>query len=161
AKDKPSVRRHSDGEMPTTLAGYRNRYAQYRLDPDLQAVHAAAPSLMIWDDHEVQNDYAGEWASNFQPPAQFLRQRASDYRAFYRHVPLRSSRCLAQGSAMRIYDRYSFGDLVSFSMLDGRQYRSREACYAPPYGGGHVVTAAQCPELVESSRSMLGEAQEA
>jgi alkaline phosphatase D len=61
---------------------------------------------------------------------------------------------------MRIYDRYSFGDLLSFSMLDGRQYRSREACYAPPYGGGHVVTAAQCPELIDPSRSLLGAAQE-
>jgi alkaline phosphatase D len=163
-KEKPSARRHSDGEIPTTLTGYRNRYAQYRLDPDLQALHAAAPSLMIWDDHEVQNDYAGEWASNFEAPAQFLQQRAAAYQAFYEHMPLRPSRCLPQeaipSSALRIYDRYSFGDLVSFSMLDGRQYRSREACYAPPYGGGHVVTAAQCPELVEPSRSMLGEAQE-
>jgi alkaline phosphatase D len=160
-KDKPSVRRHSDGEIPTTLAGYRNRYAQYRLDPDLQALHAAAPALTIWDDHEVQNDYAGEWASNFEAPVQFLQQRAAAYQAFYEHMPLRPSRCLAQGGGMRIYDRYSFGDLVSFSMLDGRQYRSREACYAPPYGGGHVVTARQCPELVDPSRSLLGEAQEA
>jgi alkaline phosphatase D len=158
-KDKPTVRRHGDG-VPTTLTGYRNRYAQYRLDPDLQALHAAAPSLAIWDDHEVQNDYAGEWASNFEPPAQFLQQRAAAYQAFYEHMPLRPSRCLPQGGGMRIYDRYGFGDLVSFSMLDGRQYRSREACYAPPYGGGHVVTAAQCPELVDPSRSMLGEAQE-
>ena len=159
-KDKPSVRRHSDAEIPTTLAAYRNRYAQYRLDPDLQALHAAAPALTIWDDHEVQNDYAGEWASNFEPPAQFLLQRAAAYQAFYEHMPLRPSRCLQPGSTMRIYDRYSFGDLVSFSMLDGRQYRSREACYAPPYGGGHVVTAKQCPELIDPSRSLLGEAQE-
>lgn len=158
--DKPTVRRHSDGAVPTTLTGYRNRYAQYRLDPDLQALHAAAPALVIWDDHEVQNDYAGKWASNFEPPAQFLQQRAAAYQAFYEHMPLRPSRCLPQGGGMQIYDRYSFGDLVSFSMLDGRQYRSREACYAPPYGGGHVVTAAQCPELVEPSRSLLGAAQE-
>lgn len=158
-RDKPSVRRHSDGEIPTTLPGYRNRYAQYRLDPDLQALHAAAPSLAIWDDHEVQNDYAGEWASNFEPPAQFLQQRAGAYQAFYEHMPLRPSRCL-QGAEMRIYDRYAFGDLVRFSMLDGRQYRSREACYGPPYGGGHVVTAQQCPELIDPKRSMLGAAQE-
>jgi alkaline phosphatase D len=160
----PAVRRHSDGAVPTTLAGYRNRYAQYRLDPDLQALHAAAPALTIWDDHEVQNDYAGEWASNFQPPAQFLQQRAAAYQAFYEHMPLRPSRCLSQGAvpgaAMRIYDRYNFGDLVSFSMLDGRQYRSREACYAPPHGGGQVVTAKQCPELIDPARSLLGAAQE-
>ncbi|MDQ7248943.1 alkaline phosphatase D family protein [Dongia sedimenti] len=161
AKDKPSLRRHSDGEIPTTLTGYRNRYAQYRLDPDLQALHEAAPALVIWDDHEVQNDYAGEWASNFEPPARFLQQRAAAYQAFYEHMPLRPSRCLPQGGGMRIYDRTAFGDLVSFSMLDGRQYRSREACYAPPYGGGHVVTAQQCPELIDPARSLLGKAQEA
>jgi alkaline phosphatase D len=164
-KDKTVVRRHGDAAIPTTLAGYRNRYAQYRLDPDLQALHAAAPALTIWDDHEVQNDYAGEWASNFEPPAQFLKQRAAAYQAFYEHMPLRPSRCLqpgsAPGEAMRIYGRSRFGDLVSFHMLDGRQYRSREACYAPPYGGGHVVTAQQCPELVDPSRSLLGAAQEA
>jgi alkaline phosphatase D len=159
-QERAAVRRHSDAEIPTTLAGYRNRYAQYRLDPDLQALHAAAPSLAIWDDHEVQNDYAGEWASNFEPPAQFLPQRAAAYQAFYEHMPLRPSRCLQPGAGMRIYDRYRFGDLVSFSMLDGRQYRSREACYRPPYGGGHVVTARQCPELIDPSRSLLGEAQE-
>jgi alkaline phosphatase D len=159
SKDKPSLRRHSDGEIPTTLAGYRNRYAQYRLDPDLQALHAAAPALVIWDDHEVQNDYAAEWASNFAPPAQFLQQRRAAYQAFYEHMPLRPSRCLPDGG-MRIYDRYGFGDLVSVSMLDGRQYRSRGACAAPPHGGGHVVTAKQCPELVEPSRSLLGVAQE-
>jgi alkaline phosphatase D len=159
-QDKPAVRRHTDAEIPTTLTGYRNRYAQYRLDPDLQALHAAAPSLMIWDDHEVQNDYAGEWASNFEDPSQFLKQRAAAYQAFYEHMPLRPGRCHPQSAEMRIYDRYSFGDLVSFSMLDGRQYRSREACYAPPYGGGHVVTAKQCPELIDPSRSLLGEAQE-
>jgi alkaline phosphatase D len=62
---------------------------------------------------------------------------------------------------MRVYDRFRFGDLVSFSMLDGRQYRSREACYAPPHGGGQAVTAAQCPELLEASRTMLGAEQEA
>jgi alkaline phosphatase D len=127
-KDKATVRRHSDAEIPTTLAGYRNRYAQYRLDPDLQALHAAAPALTIWDDHEVQNDYAGEWASNFAPPAQFLQQRAAAYQAFYEHMPLRPSRCLQPGSA--------------------------------PDGGGHMVTAKQCPELVDPARSLLGAAQE-
>jgi alkaline phosphatase D len=108
----------------------------------------------------VQNDYAGAWASNFAPPAQFLEQRAAAYQAFYEHMPLRPSRCLQPGGQMRIYDRYGFGDLVSVSMLDGRQYRSREACYGPPYGGGHVVTARQCPELVDPSRSLLGQEQE-
>jgi alkaline phosphatase D len=56
-----SVRRH-DGPTATDLAGYRNRHALYRTDPDLQALHATAPCLVTWDDHEVENDYANTWA---------------------------------------------------------------------------------------------------
>jgi alkaline phosphatase D len=160
-RSHPVLRRHSDGVPPTTLAGYRNRYAQYRMDPDLQALHAAAPALMIWDDHEVQNDYAGEWSETFDTPARFLLRRAAAYQAFYEHMPLRPSRSLPRGPDMRIYGRFGFGNLVNFAMLDGRQYRSREACYGKPYGGGHVVTAATCPELLDPARSMLGAAQEA
>jgi alkaline phosphatase D len=52
------VRAHSDGVEATDLRTYRNRYAQYRTAPDLQNVDAAAPCLMTWSDHEVQNDYA-------------------------------------------------------------------------------------------------------
>ncbi len=108
----------------------------------------------------MQNDYAGEWASNFEPPAQFLQQRAAAYQAFYEHMPLRPQPLPGKGGRDADLRSLCFGDLVSFSMLDGRQYRSREACYAPPYGGGHVVTAQQCPELIDPARSMLGEAQE-
>jgi alkaline phosphatase D len=155
-----AVRHHSDGVPATTLAGYRNRYAQYRLDPDLRAVHAAAPCLMTWDDHEVQNDYAGEWSQDFEAPEAFLARRAAAYRAYYEHMPLSPTRSHPDGAAMRVYDAFGFGDLANIAMLDGRQYRSREACYGPPNGGGHVVTAAGCPELIDPTRSMLGRAQE-
>ncbi len=159
-----AVRHHIDGTVATTLAGYRSRYAQYRLDPDLRALHAAAPCLMTWDDHEVQNDYSGEWSQDFETPEAFLARRAAAYRAFYEHMPLSPTRShpdgAAQGSTMRVYDQFGFGDLASIMMLDGRQYRSREACYGPPNGGGHVVTAESCPELVDPARSMLGAEQE-
>src|SRR5205823_174060 len=56
------VRDHSDGVEATDLRTYRNRHAQYKADPDLQLLHAAAPCLVTWDDHEVQNDYADRWA---------------------------------------------------------------------------------------------------
>ena len=55
---RPVVRRHSDGIEAATLPTYRNRHAQYRLDPDLQRLHAEVPALITWDDHDVQNDYA-------------------------------------------------------------------------------------------------------
>jgi alkaline phosphatase D len=159
-KTRPTVRTHSDGAEAATLSGYRNRYAQYRTDADLQRLHACAPALMTWDDHEVQNDYADRWSQDFADPDAFLRRRAAAYQAFYEHMPLRSVSRPA-GSSLRLYDRYAFGDLAEISVLDGRQYRSREACWAKPnHGGGHVETAARCPELVDPARSMLGMEQE-
>ncbi|HTO08849.1 MAG TPA: alkaline phosphatase D family protein [Myxococcota bacterium] len=159
-KSRATVRTHSDGAETKTLAGYRNRYAQYRTDPDLQRVHACAPALMTWDDHEVQNDYADRWSQDFADPDAFLARRAAAYQAFYEHMPLRAvSR--PQGASLRLYDRYAFGDLVEFQVLDGRQYRSREACWSKPsHGGGHVESAKSCPELVDPARSMIGMAQE-
>ncbi|HEV2625277.1 MAG TPA: alkaline phosphatase D family protein [Xanthobacteraceae bacterium] len=48
----------------------------------------------------------------------------------------RCARSCPNGPLMQIYDRFTFGDLIEISVIDGRQYRSREACYAPPNKGG-------------------------
>ena len=154
------VRMHSEGKETEDLASYRNRYAQYRLDPDLKRLHAATTALMTWDDHEVQNDYANEASEDFIEPAVFLHRRAQAYQAYYEHMPLRAS-ARPNGAFMRIYDRVRYGDLVEFSVLDGRQYRSREACYRIGYGGGHSESNASCPERLDEARSMIGQAQEA
>ena len=159
---RPVVRRHSDGIEASTLPTYRNRHAQYKLDPDLQSLHAKAPALVTWDDHEVQDDYADKWSKFFDDPEQFLNRRAAAYRAFYEHMPVRPIISQPVGAVMRIYDRFTFGDLAEISMIDGRQYRSREACYAPPNKGGtHLESNASCPERNNSGRTMLGFAQEA
>ncbi len=160
-KSATKVRTHSDGVDATTLPLYRNRYAQYRSDPDLQRLHADVPALVTWDDHEVQNDYASQWSSTFDDPAAFLARRAAAYQAYYEHMPLRT-RSIPNGPDMRLYDRYRFGDLTEISLLDGRQYRSREACQRKPSkGGGHLETDASCPELRDAARSLLGDQQEA
>ncbi|HEY7070408.1 MAG TPA: alkaline phosphatase D family protein, partial [Acidimicrobiales bacterium] len=78
------VRRHAGGE-PRTLAEYRNRHAQYKTDPDLQALHAQVPWLVVWDDHEVDNDYA-DWRSEDLDP-QFIARRAAAYQAYFEHMP--------------------------------------------------------------------------
>jgi alkaline phosphatase D len=76
-------------------------------------------------------------------------------------MPVRPSRSLPNGPDMRIHDRFRFGGLVEIAMLDGRQYRSREACYGPPdHGGGHVESDAACPERRDPDRSLLGREQE-
>ena len=81
-----NVRRHVGGEA-RTLADYRNRHAQYKTDPDLQRLHAAVPWLVTWDDHEVDNNYAGARSESLDP--EFRRRRAAAYRAYFEHMPLR------------------------------------------------------------------------
>jgi len=163
---RQKVRTHSGGKECVTLAEYRARYTQYRLDPNLQFLHASVPSLVTWDDHEVQNDYADKWGEDFQDPEAFLARRAAAYRTFYEFMPVKPVFSRPHGPDMRLYDRYEFGDLMRVDLIDGRQYRSREACYGDPAkkeghgGGGHQETPAMCPELMDPARSMIGLAQE-
>lgn len=109
-----------------SLKRYRSQYGLYKSDPDLQAAHAAAPWLVTLDDHEVENGWADDVPEgNTLTPTrkEFLERRASAFRAFYEHLPLRSS-ALPSGPDMRLYRRLTYGDLAEFSMLDTRQYRS-------------------------------------
>jgi alkaline phosphatase D len=155
---RPAIRRHSDAAVPSDLGGYRRRYAQYRQDPDLQRLHATTTTLATWDDHEVENDYAGAWSERFSPRVKFQARRRAAYQAFYEHMPLRSG---PSRDHLRVHDCVTYGDLARISLLDGRQYRDRGACYGEPdRGGGHPVDSISCPELVDPARSMLGAEQE-
>src|SRR5262249_38819240 len=152
------VRRH-DAPTARDLASYRNRYALYRTDLDLQMLHASAPCLMTWDDHEVENDYANEWSEHTEVSREdFLRRRAAAYQAYYEHMPLRS-RAMPHNGVMRIFDRYRFGNLVTFWVLDGRQYRSKQPCEGSPLRSGHVALDT-CTERVDPHRTLLGYEQE-
>jgi alkaline phosphatase D len=122
-----------------TLKQYRLRYALYKCDPDLQEAHRLFPFSCIWDDHEVENDYGGPYLEDGNSS---LQRRAAAYRAYYEHVPLwHFSR--PRGSDMRIYRQIRFGNLISFDLLDTRQYRSGHPC---GYGEGPRCAAAYSPE---------------
>ena len=153
--DNP-VRQHGSPET-YTLEDYRARYALYKSDPDLAAAHAACPWLVTWDDHEVDNDYAGTFSQENDEPELFLARRAAAYRAYYEHMPL-PRRAVPFGSQMRLYAQRAFGDLASIFVLDQRQYRSTQACGQPGRAGGSRVDP--CEELGAQSRTMLGERQE-
>ncbi len=151
------VRKHS-GPEATTLIGYRNRHAQYKTDPDLQAMHAQAPWLFTWDDHEVSNDYAESQGQYLQ--ADFVERRAAAYRAYYEHMPLERA-MLPRGPAMQLHERFGWGRLATFHMLDDRQHRHIQVCPNPNRGGGsNVVDDIACPERNDPERSLLGSAQE-
>jgi alkaline phosphatase D len=152
------VRKHG-AEEPITLDEYRNRYALYKSDPDLQAAHAAFPWLVTWDDHEVRNDYANDRSQDREAPFVFLLRRAAAYQAYYEHLPL-PRRMQPRGPDMPIYVRCDYGALARVHVVDDRQYRSHQVCPRPGRGGGNIVTAADCPDLLRPDRTMLGAQQE-
>ncbi len=117
------VRKHVGPEIET-LEDYRNRHAQYHTDEHLQAAHAMCPWLVVWDDHEFDNNCAGDISE--EPgvdPADFLLRRANAYQAYYENMPLRR-RSMPRGPHMQLYRRIPYGQLANFQMLDTRQYRS-------------------------------------
>jgi alkaline phosphatase D len=144
------VRQHN-GHEPYTLDDYRNRYALYKSDRDLMAAHASAPFVMAWDDHEVDNNYAGDFDEHGTPPEIFVLRRAAAYQAYYETMPLRAS-SLPSGTHMRIYRRIQFGSLIDFSVLDTRQWRSDQACG----DGSHT----DCAEVLDPTRTIMGAEQE-
>ena len=134
-----------------TIDDYRNRYAQYRSDPALRAVHALFPFLVVWDDHEVDNNYAGLHQEAGAPIEQFALRRAAAYKAFYEHMPLRRS-SIPKGALLQLYRPFTYGTLASISMLDTRQYRTDQPC------GDNVQP--RCAEAGDPRATMLGAAQE-
>lgn len=147
----PGVGRTHAGPETTTLAGYRQRHAQYKTDPDLQEAHAVAPWLVVWDDHEVDNNYADDVADRAVERPGFLDRRAAAYRAYYENMPLRRS-SVPNGPDLQLFRRVQWGRLATFHMLDTRQYRSDQAC-----GDGYK----DCPEAADPARSLPGPEQEA
>jgi alkaline phosphatase D len=119
-----NVRNHI-GPEAVTLANYRQRYAQYKTDPDLQAAHAAAPWLAVFDDHEVANNWADDGPDKPEPA--FFHRRAAALQAYYENMPLRRS-SIPNGVHMQLYRRQHWGALATFHMLDTRQYRTDQPC---------------------------------
>ncbi|WP_077799734.1 alkaline phosphatase [Streptomyces sp. JHA26] len=151
-------RRYTDVTLPDvfnretmTLADYRLRYSLYKSDGDLQAAHHAHPFVVTWDDHETENNYAGDVPENAVPPAEFLLRRAAAYRAYWENQPLRAAQ-LPQGPDARLYRRLHWGTLAQFDILDTRQYRSDQAYDDRPHAPG--------PESDDPARTLTGAAQE-
>ncbi len=158
--DEP-VRRLAAGE-PFDLAGYRVRYAAYKLDPLLQAAHAAVPWVLTWDDHEVANDYGAARDQNNSDPATFLLRRAAAYQAYYEHQPLRAA-TRPHRDGMHLYRTLDWGRLAQLQIIDDRQYRGLPACQPPGIAEAHVRYRSlidACATLDDPTRTMLGRRQE-
>jgi alkaline phosphatase D len=140
--------RDHEGPETVTLANYRQRHAQYKSDPDLQAAHAVAPWAVVFDDHEIENNWADEVPE--QPDPNFAARRAAAFQAYYENMPLRRT-SIPHGIDMQLYRRLHWGRLATFHMLDTRQFRDDQAC-----GDGYK----ECAAAYDPARSITGAEQE-
>jgi len=140
--------RDHEGPETRTLADYRRRHAQYKTDPDLQAAHAVAPWAVVFDDHDVENNWADEVPE--QPDPDFPARRAAAFQAYYENMPLRRT-SIPRGIDMQLYRRLRWGRLATFHLLDTRQYRADQGC-----GDGYK----DCPAALDPARSITGAEQE-
>ncbi len=145
------VRKHLGSEI-TTLANYRQRYSQYRLDQSLQDAHRLFPWLVTWDDHEFDNNYANlvSEEEGISPEA-FLARRMNAYQAYYEFMPLRRS-AFPQGPHMKLYRSVRYGRLADFFVLDTRQYRTDQ-----PNGDGQKP---KIGKAIDPNGKLLGDEQE-
>jgi alkaline phosphatase D len=113
--DKSLPRKHIPEKEITQLEDYRARYAQYRLDSNLQHLHQRHPIIAIWDDHEIANDSYTNGAENHQITEGVWQSRADAARqAYFEWMPVR------RHAEKKIYRHFQFGNLMDLWMLDGR-----------------------------------------
>jgi alkaline phosphatase D len=154
----PAVRQHNSDEI-YTIDDYRNRYALYRGDADLQAAHAAHPFLMSFDDHEVDNNWAGpiseeDGSARFPvavPPEIFALRKQIAFQAWYEAMPLRRAQ-LPRGPEITAYRAMRWGRLADVAVLDTRSYRDDQPC--------GDVNGAPCAAVANPNAQVLGPAQE-
>lgn len=150
------------GHEMRTLADYRLRYAQYRTDPDLQALHAAVPFICVWDDHELCNDAWREGADNHDPDTEgeFFARRAAAVQAYHEWIPIRAP---DPSNRLKVARSFDFGDLVSLHMLDTRHFaRDRQLNFWDYLSAeGELDEARFSRDLNDPTRQLIGEAQTA
>jgi alkaline phosphatase D len=146
-----------DGHVET-LPEYWQKYRLYKSDPDLKRMHAAHNFLCIWDDHEVEDNYAdggpspnakaGMTNDDYPRRVPFPEREQNGYQARFNYMPV----LRFEGDRNRIYDSLQMGALVNLLITDQRQYRDAQPC------NDKIIN----PCLDEDGdRSMLGATQKA
>jgi alkaline phosphatase D len=151
--------REANGDEIYTIVDYRNRYALYKLERELQAAHAAHPFLSSYDDHEIDNNWAGatseeDGSETFPaavPPEYFALRKQMGLNAWYENMPVRKA-ALPRGPEITAYRRLRYGTLAQIHVLDTRQYRDDQPC------GDGVKSA--CPGVANPQAQILGTEQE-
>jgi alkaline phosphatase D len=146
-----AVRQHAGGEI-YSIDDYRRRYAQYKTDPHLQAAHAACAFAASFDDHEVDNNFAGEMDQDGTSPEIFALRRYGALQAWYEHMPVRRAQFPTPGG-LTAYRRLDYGRLLRMHVLDTRSYRSDQPC--------EDGKLRPCPAEAHVAPEVLGRRQEA
>jgi alkaline phosphatase D len=150
-------REHRPDTDTVTLDEYRQRYACYREDPDLRAIHAAHPFVLMWDDHEVADDNWKGGAFNHDEETQgpFEERFAAATRAYFEWLPIREN----PDDPRRLYRRFELGQLATLHMIDSRSYRSEQVGTDENDPG--AVDPRPDPAVDDPDRTMLGSEQKA
>ena len=147
-----AIRAHAPARVIKSLDEYRIRHGQYKTDVHLQAAHAAHPWLVTWDDHEFRNNYADLDLDEVpEVSVEDARQRRQNaYQAYWEHMPLSRSRKPVEAD-LQLYRRFHWGKLITFNVLDGRQYRSDQVDACPQRD-----PSGYCTGVLDPQRTMLG-----
>jgi alkaline phosphatase D len=148
---------NKDGDVQT-LAEYRQKYRFYQTDKHLQDLHAAYPFVVIWDDHEVEDNYAGtqpdsaskdpeheENNNSYPRRVPFGARRKNGYKAFFEAMPMIEPR------RDRMYGSIKLGKMAELFITDERQYRDPQPC--------NDVQLQSCPDDMQPGRTFLGSTQ--
>jgi len=133
-----------------SLDDYRRRYAQTKMDTDLQSSHASAAWFCTWDDHEIDNNWVGDLDQDRTDPKIFNLRRQAAVQAYYENMPLRAS-SFPVGTSLQIYRRAAYGQLLNLNLLDTRQFRSDQPCNDKQ---------SWCDAITASKAEVVGTAQE-
>lgn len=157
---KDTTGANGDGDVQS-LPEWREKYRLYKADPDLRALHAAHPMIAIWDDHEVEDNYAGAGpdSASTDPAGKendnktprrvpFAERRRAGYLAHFEYLPK-----IRRANETKIYGRLPLGANATLFLTDQRQYRSPQPC--------RDQVGAPCTDGRTATNTMLGATQKA
>jgi len=150
---------NKDGNVQT-LEEYRDKYKLYQADKNLQDMHAEHGFVIVWDDHEVEDNYAGDEQDSKEPDPNkenngedrrvpFKQRRKNGYKAFFEAHP----RVRIKDDRNRIYGSMRLGGMAELFLTDQRQYRDPQPCMD--------AQLSPCPDTTTPGRKMLGDTQKA
>lgn len=153
------VRPHEPAYEILTLSDYRQRYAQYRRDEDLQELHRQHPMIWVWDDHEICNNAWRDGAEGHNPQTDgdYAERRRAAMQAAFEWLPIRAP---DPGDPSRVWRRFSFGDLADLAMIDARHFGRDQPLAPNTLFGDAVPVFTETGAFADETRQMLGAAQE-